>query len=133
MYDSGRDVWAKEFRERRPDVSMETIEKYLHNLYRVQPDFVYSVSRDFAKSCQTPMLVLPDDVVAHPLQISIDVASLAPECRDHGVSLEGAAGAEGPHHQPRAHVPEAASDGVAKSKSGSLRRALGRLLARSDT
>ena len=25
------------------------IEKYLHNLYRVQPDFVYSVSREFAK------------------------------------------------------------------------------------
>ena len=78
MYDAGRDVWAKELRERRPDVSMETIEKYLHNLYRVRPDFVYSVSRDFAKSCQTPMLVLPDDVVAHPLVVSIDIASLCP-------------------------------------------------------
>jgi pimeloyl-ACP methyl ester carboxylesterase len=78
MYESGRDVWAKEFLERRPEVSMATIEQYLHNLYRVQPDFVYSVSRDFAKSCQTPMLVLPDDIVAHPLQVSIDIASLAP-------------------------------------------------------
>src|SRR5580693_570892 len=78
MYESGRDVWAKEFLERRPDVSMATIEPYLHNLYRVQPDFVYSVSRDFAKSCVTPMLVLPDDIVAHPLQIAIDIASLAP-------------------------------------------------------
>jgi pimeloyl-ACP methyl ester carboxylesterase len=78
MYDSGRDVWAKEFLERRPDVSMATIEQYLHNLYRVRPDFVYSVSRDFAKSCQTPMLVLPDDIVAHPLQVSIDIASMAP-------------------------------------------------------
>ena len=78
MYDSGKDVWAKEFVERQPSVSMETIEQYLHNLYRVQPDFVYSVSRDFAKSCQTPMLVLPDDVMAHPLQVSIDIASLAP-------------------------------------------------------
>src|SRR6202163_673529 len=76
MYDSGRDVWAKELRERRPDVSMETIEKYLHNLYRVRPDFVYSVSRDFAKSCRTSTLVLPDDVVAHPMVASIDVASL---------------------------------------------------------
>ena len=76
MYDSGRDVWAKEFLARRTDVSMATIEQYLHNLYRVPPDFVYSVSRDFAKSCQTPMLVLPDDVVAHSLQVSIDVASL---------------------------------------------------------
>jgi len=78
MYDSGRDVWAKEFLARRPDVSMATIEQYLHNLYRVRPDFVYSVSRDFVKSCPTPMLVLPDDVVAHPLQVSIDIASLAP-------------------------------------------------------
>src|SRR5271169_594582 len=32
MYNSGRDVWAKEFRERRPDVSLATIEQYLHNL-----------------------------------------------------------------------------------------------------
>jgi hypothetical protein len=36
------------------------------------------VSRDFAKSCQTPILVLPDDTTAHPLQVSIDIASLAP-------------------------------------------------------
>jgi pimeloyl-ACP methyl ester carboxylesterase len=78
MYDAGKTVWAKELRGRRPDVATETIEKYLHNLYRVRPDFVYSVSRDFAKSCQTSMLVLPDDVAAHPLVASIDVASLCP-------------------------------------------------------
>jgi pimeloyl-ACP methyl ester carboxylesterase len=78
MYDAGKTVWAKELRERRPDVSMETIEKYLHNLYRVRPEFVYSVSRDFAKSCQTSMLVLPDDVDAHPLETSVEVASLCP-------------------------------------------------------
>jgi len=78
MYNSGKDVWAKEFLPRRTDVSTATIEKYLHNLYRVRPDFVYSVSRDFAKSCETPMLVLPDDVPAHPLEVSIDIASLCP-------------------------------------------------------
>jgi pimeloyl-ACP methyl ester carboxylesterase len=78
MYNLSRDVWAKEFLARRPDVAMETIEKYLHNLYRVRPDFVYSVSREFARSCQTPMLVLPDDTPAHAYQASVDVASLAP-------------------------------------------------------
>jgi hypothetical protein len=78
MFNAGKTVWAKEFLERRPDVTMETVEKYLHNLYRVRPDFVYSVTRDFARTCQTPMLVLPDDVVAHPLQVSVDIASLAP-------------------------------------------------------
>jgi pimeloyl-ACP methyl ester carboxylesterase len=78
MYDAGKTVWAKELRVRQPNVSMKTIEKYLHDLYRVRPDFVYSVSRDFAKSCQAPMLVLPDDVDAHPLVTSIEVASLCP-------------------------------------------------------
>src|SRR6202012_4807771 len=72
MYDAGKTVWAKELRERQGDVSMETIEQYLHNLYRVRPDFVYSVSRDFAKSCQNSMLVLPDNVEAHPIVTSID-------------------------------------------------------------
>jgi hypothetical protein len=57
---------------------MAQVEQYLHNLYRVNPDFLYSVSRDFIRNCRTPMLVLPDDTPAHPLQTSIDVASLAP-------------------------------------------------------
>jgi pimeloyl-ACP methyl ester carboxylesterase len=78
MYNAGRTVWAKELRDRRPDISMETVEAYLHKLYRVQPDFLYSVSRDFAKSCRTPMLVLPDDIPAHPMVASVDVASLCP-------------------------------------------------------
>jgi pimeloyl-ACP methyl ester carboxylesterase len=78
MYRHGHENWAPDFLARRPDVSKETIEKYFHNLYAVQPDFLYSVSRDFIRNCRTPMLVLPDDVPAHPLQTSIDVASLAP-------------------------------------------------------
>jgi pimeloyl-ACP methyl ester carboxylesterase len=78
MYNSGRDAWAKAFRGRRPDVSQQTIDQYLHNLYLVRPDFVYSVSRDFVRNCQTPMLVLPDDTAAHAYQTAIDVASLAP-------------------------------------------------------
>ena len=78
MYKSGKEVWAPELLKRRPDLSMETIEKYLHNLYRVRPDFVYSVSRDFVRNCKTPMLVMPDDTPAHPYQTSVDIASLAP-------------------------------------------------------
>jgi hypothetical protein len=81
MYNSGRDVWAPEFLARRPDVTMATIEAYLHNLYRARPDFVYSVSRDFARSCQTPMLVMPDDTPTHPYRTSADVAALAPNAQ----------------------------------------------------
>ena len=57
---------------------METINKYFHSLWRAQPDFLFSVPRDFIKTCRTPILVLPDDTPSHPLQTSIDVASLAP-------------------------------------------------------
>ncbi len=78
MYNGGHDRWAKEFRVRYPEVSMETIEKYLHNLYRVRPDFVYSVSREFVRHCQTPMLVMPDDTPGHPYQVSMDISALAP-------------------------------------------------------
>ena len=53
--------------------------KYLRCLFRVQPDFVYSVSRDFVRSCQTPMLVMPDDTPGHPYQVSMDIAALAPK------------------------------------------------------
>ncbi|MGH7106629.1 MAG: alpha/beta fold hydrolase, partial [Acetobacteraceae bacterium] len=78
MYHSGRDLWAAEFLARRPDTTMATIETYLHSLYRTRPDFVYSVSRAFAETCRTPMLVMPDDTPAHPLQASLEVAALAP-------------------------------------------------------
>src|SRR5271170_3415561 len=39
MYRSGRDVWGPEVRARKPEVSEATIASYLHNLYRVRPDF----------------------------------------------------------------------------------------------
>lgn len=78
MYRSGQEIWAPELLPQRPDLDQDAIDTYLHNLYRVNPDFLYSVSRDFMRNCQTPILVLPDDIPAHPLQSSIDVASLAP-------------------------------------------------------
>jgi pimeloyl-ACP methyl ester carboxylesterase len=78
MVRHSRDNWLAGFQVRRPDMPMETIEKYLHSLFRAQPDFLYSVSREFIASCPTPILVLPDDTSSHPLPTSIDVASLAP-------------------------------------------------------
>jgi pimeloyl-ACP methyl ester carboxylesterase len=78
MYRSGRDAWAPELLAQRPDLDQDALDKYLHNLYRANPDFLYSVSRDFIRNCETPILVLPDDVPSHPHQTSVDVASLAP-------------------------------------------------------
>ena len=79
MYDSGRDIWAPPLLARQTDLNMETVDAYLHNLYRVDSDFVYSVSRDFVRSCQTPMLVMPDDTPAHSYEAAMEVAELAPK------------------------------------------------------
>ena len=79
MYDSGRDVWAPELIARKPEVTMEIVEQYLHNLYRIQPDFMYCVSREFAQACQTPMLVMPDDTPSHSLEAAMALVELAPK------------------------------------------------------
>lgn len=78
MYNSGRDLWAPEVCAKRSDVTMEACEAYLHSLYRTQPNFVYSVTRDFARSCQTPMLVMPDDTPAHSYEAAMELVELAP-------------------------------------------------------
>ena len=79
MYNSGRDNWSPKLLAQRPELTMETCEAYLHNLYRLQPDFAYSVSRDFARSCQTPMLVMPDNTPSHSYEAAMDLVNLAPK------------------------------------------------------
>src|SRR5215470_6233844 len=39
-------------------------------------NFLYS--RDFVRSCQTPILVLPDDVPGHPYAVAMETVRLAP-------------------------------------------------------
>jgi pimeloyl-ACP methyl ester carboxylesterase len=70
--------WGPPLCERNPAVTMDLVQAHLHNLYRTRPDFVFSVTRDFVRSCQTPILVMPDDVAAHPFQVSMDIFKLAP-------------------------------------------------------
>ncbi len=53
MYRHSKKNWVPDFMKRRPEVSKDLIEEYLHNLYAVQPDFLYGVPRDFIKNCRT--------------------------------------------------------------------------------
>ena len=48
-------------------------------MYRTNADFVFTVTRDFVRSCQTPMLVLPDDVPPHPYAVAMESVMLAPK------------------------------------------------------
>ena len=64
--------------KRRPEVTIEQVSAFLKQMYLSNPDFVFTVTRDFVKSCQTPILVLPDDVPPHPYKVAMEVAMLAP-------------------------------------------------------
>src|SRR5713226_7504090 len=66
FYDNNMKGWGPELVKRRPDVTMETVDKFLTRMYRTNPDFVFTVTRDFVRNCQTPVLVLPDDIPSHP-------------------------------------------------------------------
>jgi pimeloyl-ACP methyl ester carboxylesterase len=77
MYDSGT-AWAPELIKRRPEITMAMVEKFLTKMYRSNADFVYTVTRDFVRKCQTPVLILPDDVAAHPYAVAMEAAMLAP-------------------------------------------------------
>jgi pimeloyl-ACP methyl ester carboxylesterase len=78
LYDGSMNGWGPELVRRRPDITMDMVERYLTNMYR-RSDFVFTVSRDFVKSCQTPVLIMPDDVPAHPLAVCMECAMLAPK------------------------------------------------------
>ncbi len=59
-----------------PEATEAALDGYQNNLYAA--DFVYAVSRDFVRSCQTPFLVLPGNDRAHPYEIAEEIARLAP-------------------------------------------------------
>jgi pimeloyl-ACP methyl ester carboxylesterase len=77
MYDSGVN-WGRELVQKRPDVDEDTVKRMLEGMYRSPADFVYSVSRDFVRNCQTPMLVLPGNDRPHPHEVGVEVAELGP-------------------------------------------------------
>jgi len=87
--------WGPELVARRPDITMAMVDSFLTKMYRSNADFVFTVTRDFVRACQTPILVLPDDIPAHPYAVAMESALLAPNSE---VSLY-------PWKQPENRVP----------------------------
>jgi len=78
FYDNNIKGWAPGLIASRPDITMAMVEAFLNRMYRTNPDFVFTVTRDFVRSCETPVLVLPDDVPAHPYAVAMESVRLAP-------------------------------------------------------
>jgi len=95
FYETNMMGWGPELVKRRPEIKMETVEKFLTKMYRNNPDFVFTVTRDFVKNCQTPVLILPDDIPAHPYAVAMEAAMLAPKAE---VSVY-------PWKQPKERIP----------------------------
>ena len=87
--------WGAAIAARRPDITMEMVDAFLTKMYRTDADFVFTVTRDFVRNCQTPILVLPDDVPAHPYAVAMESAMLAPNSQ---VSIY-------PWKEPRERIP----------------------------
>jgi pimeloyl-ACP methyl ester carboxylesterase len=79
FYNNNITGWAPGLCARRPDITMDMAGAFLNKMYRTNADFVFTVTRDFVRSCQTPILVLPDDVPAHPYVVAMETVHLAPK------------------------------------------------------
>jgi pimeloyl-ACP methyl ester carboxylesterase len=95
FYQTNITGWGPELIKRRPEISMEMVDRFLTKMYRTNPDFVFTVTRDFVRQCQTPVLILPDDIPAHPYAVAMEAAMLAPKAE---VSLF-------PWKEPKERIP----------------------------
>jgi pimeloyl-ACP methyl ester carboxylesterase len=78
FYNNNMTGWGPGLCARRPEITMATVDAFLKKMYLSNPDFVFTVTRDFVRSCKTPILVLPDDVPAHPYAVAMETVKLAP-------------------------------------------------------
>ncbi len=78
MFDTNMQGWGPDYVKRHPDVTMAQVKAFLTKMYTANPDFVWTVNRDFVRQCRTPVLILPDDIPAHPYKVAMEAAMLAP-------------------------------------------------------
>jgi len=71
--------WPAQITAKRPEITMQTADQFVTKMFETNPDFLFTVTRDFMRSCQNPILVLPDDVPAHPYAVAMECAMLAPK------------------------------------------------------
>jgi pimeloyl-ACP methyl ester carboxylesterase len=95
FYNNNITGWGPALCARRPEITMAMVSAFLNKMYRSKPDFVFTVTRDFVRACQTPILVLPDDVPAHPYAVAMETVLLAPKAE---VSLY-------PWKEPKDRIP----------------------------
>jgi pimeloyl-ACP methyl ester carboxylesterase len=77
FYNNNMKGWAPALCAKRPEITMDQCDRFLRTMYGSN-DFVFTVTRDFVKTVKTPLLVMPDDVPAHPYAVAMETVMLAP-------------------------------------------------------
>jgi pimeloyl-ACP methyl ester carboxylesterase len=73
------DGWAQALKGGRPKLDDAALRQFRDRMYG--GEFVFNVSRDFVRSCKTPMLILCGNDDYHPTETSKDIAALAPNAQ----------------------------------------------------
>jgi pimeloyl-ACP methyl ester carboxylesterase len=68
--------WGQRLIDKGASFSMDEVDAFGHRLF--DSGFVFSVTRDFLRSVQTPLLLLYGSDRAHPRGVSVEAASLLP-------------------------------------------------------
>ncbi len=79
FYENNMKGWGPGLTAKRPEITMAMVERFLTKMYRTNPDFVFTVTRDFVRACDKPVLVLPDDSPPHPYATAMETVMLAPK------------------------------------------------------
>jgi len=72
------DGWAQALKAQRAELDDRALRQFRDRMYG--GDFVFNVSRDFVRSCKTPMLILSGSDDYHPAETSKEIDALAPNC-----------------------------------------------------
>jgi pimeloyl-ACP methyl ester carboxylesterase len=70
------DSWAADLGKNRADVDEDALTAFRQSMFA--GDFVFSVDRDFVRSCPIPLLVLAGNDEFHPRPVAHEIAELAP-------------------------------------------------------
>ncbi len=62
LYESQTTGWAAQLVKRRPDITNEVADQFLTRMFRNNPDFVFTVTRDFVKAWNKVMMLDRFDV-----------------------------------------------------------------------
>src|SRR5258708_7412142 len=71
------DEWANEMRSTHPELNDEVAAAFRNRMFG--GDFVFSVDRDFGRSSQIPLMVMPGGDDFHPRTVAEASVALAPD------------------------------------------------------